>query len=37
LRILLNNGKKADFLFEPSDTVLSIKKYVFENWPKGIK
>jgi hypothetical protein len=35
LRLLLSNGKKADFLFQPTDTVAAVKQSVFEQWPKG--
>jgi len=34
LRLLLVNGKKTDILCDPTETIESIRKRIFENWPK---
>jgi hypothetical protein len=36
LRLLLTNGKRADFMFDSTTTVEQIKKSVFDTWPKGM-
>lgn len=36
IRLLLSTGKKADFIFDPSVTVLQVKQHVFDNWPAGL-
>jgi len=36
LRLLLVNGKKTDILCDPTETIESIRKRIFENWPKGL-
>ena len=35
LRLLLQSGKKAEFLFSSADTVAAVKAHVFNNWPQG--
>jgi hypothetical protein len=36
LRLLLTNGKRSDFLFNPTASVEQIKQHIFENWPNGL-
>ncbi|KAI3639236.1 hypothetical protein MIR68_002766 [Amoeboaphelidium protococcarum] len=34
LRLLLTSGQKADFLFSAQDSILYVKNFIFEHWPK---
>ncbi|XP_062514246.1 ubiquitin-like protein 3 [Corticium candelabrum] len=34
LRLILVSGNRADFLVSPGDSVTSVVRQVFENWPK---
>eukprot|EP00123_Amoebidium_parasiticum_P020890 comp58222_c0_seq1/m.47823 comp58222_c0_seq1/g.47823 ORF comp58222_c0_seq1/g.47823 comp58222_c0_seq1/m.47823 type:complete len:129 (-) comp58222_c0_seq1:678-1064(-) len=34
LRLLLASGKRADFLFDPTETFGNVKAYVLANWPE---
>ncbi len=35
LRFLLVTGKKTDMLVDPKNTIETVKKAIYEVWPKG--
>ncbi len=37
LKLIVVSGKTAEFQFGPATTASDVAKYVFENWPEGLK